>query len=377
MCHFYANALSVTLSESSSSGELDFQPELLEAVRSLPSFRHFVENAVEANNLAEARSLLKDDEYLTRQIRSIATERDIWTKKCVRSVQILAATGVLKDGYSQVYIKAISDGLDLSSDDISVIESVKRMQPGEIISLLERVIETIQQGESSSQLLGWSAEEPTLIQSLQELLSESKTLKQKSQDKGATLHSAYSGQSKVLRTTVVAQKVQLSRDSAALTEEDKEFTQVIDRVIQRLQAIIQCNGVTSVFLHEAWLYDSKSPYRDIFIPRPRAVLERGLLHPGDYLGCSCCTISEESLTSTLPVTSLLYRLYLETGNLINIADLWSAFYALVGDEEETGKGHDERTALTLFYQGLAELKALGFVKASKKKTDHVAKLKWL
>ena len=30
----------------------------------------------------------------------------------------------------------------------------------------------------------------------------------------------------------------------------------------------------------------------------------------------------------------------------------------------------------LFYQGLAELGFLGFIKHSKKKTDHVAKLAW-
>jgi origin recognition complex subunit 3 len=38
---------------------------------------------------------------------------------------------------------------------------------------------------------------------------------------------------------------------------------------------------------------------------------------------------------------------------------------------------DRKEALVRFYQGLAELKMLGFVKPSKRKTDHVARVKWL
>ena len=96
----------------------------------------------------------------------------------------------------------------------------------------------------------------------------------------------------------------------------------------------------------------------------------------------------------MPVTSILYKLYLESGPLINTFDLWSAFYSIIGGEEgiwgrerggaEGGKrgeegekeGVDKATAQALFYRGLAELRSLGFVRASKKKTDHLAKLAW-
>ncbi len=65
----------------------------------------------------------------------------------------------------------------------------------------------------------------------------------------------------------------------------------------------------------------------------------------------------------------------EAGALVNVADLWSAFFSLVG--KESGPAADERMALVLFYRGLAELRAMGFVKASRKRTDHIAKVKWL
>jgi origin recognition complex subunit 3 len=67
-------------------------------------------------------------------------------------------------------------------------------------------------------------------------------------------------------------------------------------------------------------------------------------------------------------------MYLETGSLINIFDLWSAFFEMVGGGEE--QKCDERDALVLFYRALADLKSLGMVKQSKKKADHVAKVAW-
>lgn len=48
-----------------------------------------------------------------------------------------------------------------------------------------------------------------------------------------------------------------------------------------------------------------------------------------------------SLAPTQPATSLLYRLYLESGALISVADLWSAFSAIIGDED----GGDEKEGM--------------------------------
>jgi origin recognition complex subunit 3 len=40
------------------------------------------------------------------------------------------------------------------------------------------------------------------------------------------------------------------------------------------------------------------------------------------------------LSSTQPATAILYQLYLESGSLVNVSDLWSAFNAIVGEEED-------------------------------------------
>lgn len=95
---------------------------------------------------------------------------------------------------------------------------------------------------------------------------------------------------------------------------------------------------------------------------------------------------------------MLWQLWCEAGGIVNVRDLWSAFEAVVvekknveeeveEDEEEkkwrnrvNGEvgpgGVDERMALALFYRGLAELRMMGFVKATKRKADCLAKTVW-
>ncbi|KAI8230793.1 Origin recognition complex subunit 3 [Colletotrichum sp. SAR 10_99] len=381
MCHFYANPLSVfSLEDDEMNSEL-VQGDHLEAFRSLPSFRREVENAVEAKDLRLARSLLEDDDLLRERIFDIPDRKREWATGLLRSLKLIQATGAVQDDFSQMFMKAVSDGIALSSESWDIVESIKRMQADDFVSMLQRVQTTVATGDDQLCLTAWESEAGDLPAIVKKCLAESKELLSKAQEDGTTLRSAYSGHSRVLRTTVVAQKVQLSHDSAALSEDDKAFTRIVDQIAELFEDVIRCEPAASIFLHETWLYDFKTPHRDVFVPRPQDVFERSLTRPQDYLACACCT-TDEGLSTTLPATSLLYHLYLETGNLINVADLWSAFYAMVGsgggdDAEDSDGNADERAALVLFYRGLAELKALGFVKMSRKKTDHIAKLKWL
>lgn len=96
----------------------------------------------------------------------------------------------------------------------------------------------------------------------------------------------------------------------------------------------------------------------------------------------------------LPPTTLLWQLWYEAGNIVNVRDLWEAFSAATvdqGEENEDDEGNeagtaaernhisntiDERLALALFYRSLAELRMLSFVKPTKRKVDCVAKAAW-
>ncbi|KPM39498.1 hypothetical protein AK830_g7090 [Neonectria ditissima] len=375
MCHFYANPLSVFVSTTSKALDA-LQPEHIEAIRNTASFRAHVEQSVEngaPEDLLSAKSLLEDDEYLVAAMRQSIENRQEDTSDFLRALLIVRATGAQDDEFSRAYVDGMEEGV-IISEQSSVVDSVRRLDLPEVSTLVRRVVSILEEGDAD---LGIGpaiakSEYAEMRDALMRLMSEMEDLSVQVKDQDLTLRSKYSGQSRVMRTTVIAQRVQLSQDSATLTVEDKQFTDIVDAVTGLLTSHIHAPSPMSALLSESWLYDSRTPSRDVFVPRPRTVLERSLTRPHDYLSCACCKAGEEGIQASFPETALLYRLYLETGNLINVADLWSAFVTRIGGEEA-----DERKTLVMFYRALAELRALGFVKASKKKADHIAKLKWL
>lgn len=385
MCHFYANPLSTLLLQDTVP-----QPEHNEALRNLPSFRAHVEDAVEDGQLTHARSLLEDDEYLNQQLKTALKKTRQWEVACLRSLALLVTSGLPQEDFITMYINALAAGIHLDSEDSRILDSVKRMSADDILSLLQRLTKVITAGDRELGLNGWAGEDKSSLRTLSEMAETLASLQAESQLSAKPLRSQYSAQSRILRTTVVAQKVQLSQDESNLTGEDKAFTKLVDRLVAFLVTAISCKAADANLMHELWMYESKSPHKDVFIPRPGTIFERALSRPHDYLACVCCsTVVDGGNAATLPATSILFHLYEEAGALMNVADLWTAFYALVGkagtDDDpapRTSKptdndGYDERTALVLFYQGLADLKATGFVKATRRRADHVAKNKWL
>ncbi len=378
MCHFYANPLSVLL--AASDGRLDrklLQPEHIAAVRTLDSFKAHAEAAVEARQLSHALSLIEDDEYLVTQILDQGQKRQEYLAQLLRSLHLITSSGLTSASFTELYMLALSSGIDIdqASGTVPLEDAVRRLNPEEFPALIGRVLSAVQGGSPELGLEGWESEAEEFVRSLSDLRDEVEGLVARSKNSGTALKSKYSAQSRVMRTTVVAQKVQLSRDTARLTEEDKAFSEAIDSLLGLLSHNLHCVPVDNLFLHEAWVLDAKSPYRDVFVPRPGATFGRALSRPHDYLACACCAKANGGSASTLPTTAILYHLYLEAGALINVADLWAAYYALVGDESDVEL--DERSALVCFYRGLAELRLMGFVKQSKKKADHIAKVKWL
>jgi origin recognition complex subunit 3 len=390
MCHFYADPLSVLLAGEDRLTRALLQPEHLEAVRTLGSFKAEVEAAVEARQLRHARSLIEEDEYLAAKILENGQRQKEYLLRLLRSLQLITASGLTPVGFTDLYILALAEGIDVaqssSSRTIPLEDAVRKLGPEDFLSLTTRLLTAIETGSPELGLEGWTRDAEDLVTALTELHDEVDALiARTTKNNKSTLKSRYSAASRILRTTVVAQKVQLSRDDATLTDEDRAFTQAIDNLCALLVQHVRCEPLAEQFLHEAWTFDDpRAPYRDVFCPRPGAVLARALARPHDYLACKCCCgVEGKEDHRNVPAASVLYRLYLEAGGLVNVADLWAAYYAFVGggeeeeEEEEEGGTEEERKALVKFYRGLAELRMMGFVRPSRRKADHVAKVKWL
>ena len=346
----------------------------------LMTHRH-AQKLMDDGDTDSVRNLLDDDQTLFDAVRTNLEVSEKSFRKLVASIEVFTIVQSIislkkNASWSELYIMATSGELADSILVREVLLSIKRLPSDSMRDLVTQL---------SHHLPAFNK----ISEDLAKLIADT-------MDNSTPLRSEHDVHHNTLRTTVVAQKVELSKQTAALSKQDLEYSKIVNRVDTVLREYFQQTLVNpqDLFLHEILMYDAKSPYRDAFTPRPRFAVERALSSPHDYLGCTCCNSDQNGLSPTQPTTAILYQLYLESGSQINVADLWSAFSTIVATEDQEDEEAEQQrnlfvhreniidsastnvTASALFSQALAELKYMGMIKASRKKTDHLAKLAW-
>ncbi|KAH4110388.1 hypothetical protein HBI73_102520 [Parastagonospora nodorum] len=364
MSHFYACYPSIFFRRDIALS--DFPADAFEAVRNLPSFRRMIEEKLENGEALNVHVLLETDENLFLEIaRSLRNGSQALSTLSHASQVLFSIRAALQMSptvrLSSIWTRAASGDMAGSPLLRETMLSVKKIPSDKFVELLAAM--TSLQGEYFSMELGPFQKE------LNSLVEKN--------DASTPLRTQHDVRNDSLRTTVVAQKVLLSKHKAALSEQDKAYSDLVGRFHDELDAYFASAFIDpqTLFLSEVLIYDLKSPHTEVFQPKPRFAIERALASPHDYLGCECCSGvegNEAALSATQPATAIVYQMYLESGALMNVSDLWQAFNAIAG----TGDEDDESKTMALFQRALAELKFLGLLKPSRKKTDHVSKIMW-
>ncbi|KAL8969992.1 MAG: hypothetical protein Q9197_004052 [Variospora fuerteventurae] len=331
MTHCFANPLSVLLHEDLQPSE-DFQVEICACLRNLDSFKRLAEDMIYRNDAKTVKRLLNDDKFLQDTvINGIGKSKE--ALYCVlTAIDLLLLVHSCLDfkpseSWTRLYIKAMAGELRDSSVIKETLLAIQKLPSDSLASLLNRVSDS-------------------LVPDMQRYADDLRKLESQKDD-ATPLRSEYNTHHQSLRTTIVAQKVELSTHVSSLSEQDRSYSRLVNQVDNSLKEYFQ-NALVApheLFLHEVLIYDFKSPQREVFAPKPRHAIERALSSPHDYLGCNCCKGSQHGLSSTHPATSVLYQLYLESGALINIADLWSAFYTIVGNEDAEDEDDEQERVL--------------------------------
>jgi origin recognition complex subunit 3 len=250
MCHFYANPLSVLHGNVDDLEDLsnELQPEHLEAIRMLPSFRTRVENLLEIDKLSLARDLIESDDILLENIATILQDHDKDIseslangniKTLLMSLTLLStAATTLKTGsfeYSELYVKAFGGSLNDSDLVSRILDSVRVLTPFTAQTLLQQLDSNMASGiEEIGDNGGIIADMMEKAHSkLRSIANEIRAL-----DNGTdNLRTKYSLQNKTLRTTVIAQKVQLSKAQSTLSKDDVAYTDIIDILVELLASL--------------------------------------------------------------------------------------------------------------------------------------------
>lgn len=366
MSCYYANALSIFLQPDIKLNAIPV--DHFEALRTLGSFRTLVQSWLAEGDTKQVHKLLESNaELLSEAKRQIVAGKESLTE-LTTTLDVLRAVqehlpNTPTSPKSSLYIQAMSCKLRDSAMIRTLLLSVRKAQSDMASALMESVCAQALPEDVRAEII-------SLKSQLAELVAGSTS-------KGQPLRSEDDIGSSTVRTTVVAQKVHLSKQKSQLSKQDAAYTDILRAFSDQLEAYFNDTLINPQDLpfHEIFVYDLKSPHREVFTPRPRHAVERALGAPHDYLDCDCCAPDraegdEATLSSTQPATAVLYQLYLESGSLINVSDLWQAFQAVMGGEKEEGD------LMSLFQRGLAELRYLGLVKSTRKRADHVAKVAW-
>lgn len=137
-------------------------------------------------------------------------------------------------------------------------------------------------------------------------------------------------------------------------------------------------------LHELCYASSISNWRKRMTGSPRTHVQIALSYPERYMKLDSHNTfirpgKKRKLAERydIPHACVIYELYQECGRLINLYDLFRAFTAKVSpalDIEKPGKERDELHVQMI--RVVSELLFMGFVKNTKRKTDHVERLTW-
>lgn len=366
MSCYYANALSIFLAPhlERKQGMRDH----FEAIRNLRSFQDYCHHLLEEEDVSRVRDLLDQDDVLFALVQEkLLKGRSTLAEVMVAVDVIHRLQSALQPSQralkSKLYLQAMSGKLRGSSLVRSLLLSVRKSSSANAAKAIEAVAVCDLSGEIQEQCT--------------EIRNELFELMAKQADCSQPLRSEDDVNNSTLRTTVVAQKVELSKQKSSLSEQDAAYTEILRRFTDLLEQVLDSTLVDpkSLVFHEIFIYDLKSPHREVFTPRPRHAIERALAAPHDYLDCDCCAPGpsdgdDATLASSQPATAVLYQLYLESGSLINASDLFQAFQAVRSDDRTEGE------SMALFQRSLAELRYLGLVKSTRKRVDHVTKVAW-
>jgi origin recognition complex subunit 3 len=370
MSHFFANSLSILLGTDEDLDE-ETQAILCEAVRNTPSFVKHIEVILDgsASKTAKARhvsELLNDDEALIQAAReALVHGRDALAKH-------YSTISDLKSLVLEVRNRAI-----VFRQNLPKYNAMSKVTD----DFFQATVDALQGPIDVEHLL----EDLGLLDALEAIYSECFSSVIISDNRWSGKFSSLRDRFDKFRKKAKGEDIHLSTSPSLATALQKEYQDLQATFVSIVEEELKANLInpTTLFLHEAFIHDSKTPLAQVFTPGPRTAIERALDRPVDYLACDCC-IAEDS--SFQPPTALLWRLWCEAGGVINVRDLWEAFKSTLtpqthDDEErdEDGKeGSMERQALALFYRSLAELQMLGMLRQSRRKpgVECLAKIGW-
>ncbi|XP_053688466.1 origin recognition complex subunit 3 [Sabethes cyaneus] len=393
MEHFFQGNIYALCSMTNDRDELEEAVEQLssadlESIRQLMSFRPLIESL---DNPQEVIDFLTKDDYLRRMLPCMIIDvHNFWfTFHCaMEMLQVLTVDlpkTPLGKQLRELYGFCISTDVTQTDEYRESIQLVQFTSKEEILQKIIKMLEVISKYFELNDEASIRGEVIFEVEPLEKINNDLEAFATKIAQAGMNVEVENTSETKTTFTSQNMGRQELKEkllNAARQPKMESAFTKAINSLISYIT-----NDIFRQYLRplsrgppliELFVFNDAASVRRHIVGVPRAALHTALNNPHYYLQCECCELDGDSnLVSTLPDLSVAYKLHLECGRMINLFDWLQAFRTVIddGDGDDNERQVDPKIQAR-FTRAVAELQFLGFIKTSKKKTDHVTRLTW-
>ncbi|XP_033741801.1 origin recognition complex subunit 3-like [Pecten maximus] len=348
----------------------------LELIRQLPSFMRYVKYMWRVALLPRQAELLTDDTELKIEVLKLLTRIHTFREefypmlRCLHTLVSKLPKQPLGKQLREVYATVLGWNIEENEDYKTSLDLLKFMSKDELTGLLRECASCLGDDLPSNQ-----KDIPTSIASLL--------------DRFDTLHELVESEEEeqVPESSPVIKKTDLHSLKKRLQEMEKKKKKLSPYEKLRSECIDYFDSLFRKYLvspktlplYELLYYDSASKVRSHLAASPRSAVQLALGNSHTYLHNQLESDNLGTISPDIPDLCIVYKLHLECSQLINLYDWLQAFITVKTSNEEENDDQTKNPDKILqarFIRAVSELQFLGFVKPTKRKTDHVARLTW-
>ncbi|XP_041523386.1 origin recognition complex subunit 3 [Microtus oregoni] len=375
--HFYLQPLSVLccdLPEAKKRVKF-FSVNQCENIRHLPSFRRYVEKQASEKQVAllTNETVLKEETQLLLENLHVYHMNYFLVLRCLHNFTSCLPKYPLGRQIRELYCTCLDDNVWDSEEYTSALQLLRMLAKDELVSVLEKCCEVL--SSSAEKQLG------STTQKVKDFLTQFQNLDDSKEEEDAC-----GSQPKGLQKTDLyhLQKSLLEmKELRRTTKKQTKFEMLRENVVNFIDNLVRVYLLPpeSQPLHEVVYFSAAHTLREHLNAAPRIALHTALNNPYYYLKNEALKSEEGCIPNTAPDICIAYKLHLECSRLINLIDWSEAFATVVTaaekmDANSTSSEEMNEIIHARFIRAVSELELLGFIKPTKQKTDHVARLTW-
>ncbi|NXH18952.1 ORC3 protein, partial [Bucco capensis] len=374
--HFYSQPLSVLCCQLADAKMRanTLSHDQCENIRRLPSFRRYVESQVSEKQIA----LLTADSCLKETVQKLLEDLHVYQENYVPVLRCLHVFTSSLPKYPlgkqirELHCTCLEDQVWETEEYESSLQLARMLNKSDLVTMLQQCVEIF---VSSS-----GKEFDKTVEKLREFLTRFQTLEEAFQERDVSASPQKELQKKTdlyhLQKTLLELK---ETRRSKLTRFETLRLEVVDYLDSLVRKYLL--PADHKPLHEIVFFNTASVLREHLNAAPRIAVHAALNNPYCYLKNKALKSDGGSISNKAPDICLAYRLHLECGRLINLVDWLEAFSTVVMAAERpnadaASSEQDDDIIHARFIRAVSELELLGFIKPSKQKTDHVARLTW-